>query len=58
MNFHPAGRNALLVELDSQAAVRVLYAELRRRALPGLTDIVPAARTVLLVGSGLAQLQA
>lgn len=58
MNFRPAGRNALLVELDSQAAVRTLYAELRRRALPGLTDIVPAARTVLLVGNGLAQLQA
>jgi KipI family sensor histidine kinase inhibitor len=58
MRFLSAGRNALLVELDSQAAVRALYAELRRRAPPGVTEIVPAARTVLLIGSGLDALKA
>ncbi|HXG28312.1 MAG TPA: allophanate hydrolase subunit 1 [Nevskiales bacterium] len=58
MRFLPAGHNGLLVELDSQAAVRALYAELRRRAPPGVTEIVPAARTVLLIGSGLDALKA
>ncbi len=53
MKLHKAGSHGLLVELDSQAQVRALYAELRRRAPQGLRDIVPAARTVLLVGSGL-----
>lgn len=53
MKLHCAGRHGLLVELDSQQQVRALYAELRRRAPAGLREIVPAARTVLLVGSGL-----
>jgi KipI family sensor histidine kinase inhibitor len=58
MKFLPVGRGALLAELDSQAAVRALYAELRRRAPPGLSEVVPGARTVLLVGSGLDALKA
>lgn len=58
MKFLPAGRNGLLVELGSQATVRALYAELRRRAPPGLAEIVPAARSVLLIGSGLELLKA
>jgi KipI family sensor histidine kinase inhibitor len=53
MKLHPAGRNGLLVELDTQAQARALYAELRRRALHNLREIVPAARSVLLIGGGL-----
>jgi KipI family sensor histidine kinase inhibitor len=53
MKLRSAGRHGLLVELDSQAQVRALYAELRQRAPAGLREIVPAARTVLLVGNGL-----
>ncbi|MEV7419511.1 allophanate hydrolase subunit 1 [Streptomyces sp. NPDC089919] len=48
------GADALLVEVDSAAAVTALHAELlRRRAageLAGVREIVPAARTVLLDG--------
>jgi KipI family sensor histidine kinase inhibitor len=57
MKFHPAGRGALLVELDSPTTVRALYAELRRRAPAGLIDVVPGARTVLLVGTALDHLK-
>ncbi|MER7760133.1 allophanate hydrolase subunit 1 [Streptomyces sp. NPDC097619] len=49
-----AGRRALLVEAGSGERVAALHAELlRRRAageLPGVEEIVPAARTVLLDG--------
>ena len=52
----PVGRHGLLIELDSSAAVESLYAEVRRRQrlgiLPEVTDVVPAARTVLLDGTG------
>ncbi|GIG56226.1 allophanate hydrolase [Longispora fulva] len=48
------GAHALLLEVDSTAAVAALHTELvRRRAaglLAGVTEIVPAARTVLLDG--------
>lgn len=51
----PVGRHGLLVELDSGAAVESLYEEVRRRMrlglLPEVTDVVPAARTVLLDGT-------
>jgi KipI family sensor histidine kinase inhibitor len=54
MRFLPVGRSALLVELGDLAAVLSLHAEIeRRRALgwaPSLTDVVPAARTILLDG--------
>ena len=54
MRFLPVGRSALLVELSDLAAVLSLHAEIeRRRALgwaPSLTDVIPAARTILLDG--------
>ena len=53
MRFLRAGAEGLLVELPSLDEVMRLTAELRRRAPPGITEIVPAARTVLLVGTGL-----
>lgn len=56
MKLRNAGRGGLLVEVDSAAEVRALYTELLRRAPAGLRDIVPAARTVLLVGTGLESL--
>ncbi|RAJ70345.1 KipI family sensor histidine kinase inhibitor [Streptomyces sp. Amel2xB2] len=50
----PAGRHGLLVELPGAEAAEAFHAEvLRRRAaglLPGVTEIVPGARTVLLDG--------
>jgi KipI family sensor histidine kinase inhibitor len=54
MRFLPVGSAALLVELDDLAAVLALHAEIeRRRALgwaPGLADVIPAERTILLDG--------
>ncbi|OKJ96744.1 allophanate hydrolase [Streptomyces sp. CB03234] len=48
------GERALLVELDSGEETEAFHAELLRRraagALPAVTEIVPAARTVLLDG--------
>ncbi|MGA4959102.1 5-oxoprolinase subunit B family protein [Streptomyces lavendulocolor] len=48
------GERALLVELGSGGETEALHAELLRRraagALPAVTEIVPAARTVLLDG--------
>jgi len=53
MKLRRAGPDGLLVELSSLDQVLRLAAELRRRAPPGLVEIVPAARTVLLAGAGL-----
>jgi KipI family sensor histidine kinase inhibitor len=53
-----AGPEGLLVELPGLDEVMRLAAELRRRAPRGVTEIVPAARTVLLQGSGLDALAA
>ena len=57
MRVLPAGPHALLVELDSQTAVLGLHAEIERRLnsdggwpWPRPTDVVPAARTVLIDG--------
>ena len=47
----PVGPRALLVEVDDAAAARSLAAWVRTQGL-GLTDVVPAARTVLLDGLG------
>lgn len=48
------GERALLVELADGAAAEAFHAELLRRrasgALPGVREVVPAARTVLLDG--------
>ena len=47
------GDQALLLQFDSTTDVLAWAAALREAALPGVLDIVPAARTVLLklVGS-------
>jgi len=54
VRFWPAGPGALLVEVDSLDQVRALYARIERERAagwePGLVDVVPAARTVLLDG--------
>lgn len=54
MRFRSAGPGALLVEVDSLAQVRALHARIERERAagwaPGLADVVPAARTVLLDG--------
>ena len=49
MRVLPSGSNALLVELDDLDAVLGLYAALAEQPPEGVIDIVPAARTVLLV---------
>jgi KipI family sensor histidine kinase inhibitor len=50
----PVGRHGLLIELPGAEAAEAFHAEvLRRRSaglLPGITEIVPGARTVLLDG--------
>jgi KipI family sensor histidine kinase inhibitor len=59
MRVLPSGSSALLVELDDLDAVLGFSAALRDRALPGVADVVPAARTVLVVADGdLAELRA
>jgi KipI family sensor histidine kinase inhibitor len=57
MRVLPAGRHALLVELESQAEVLGLHAEIEQRLRsadgwpwPRPSDVVPAARTVLIDG--------
>jgi len=49
MRVLPSGTTALLVELDDLDAVLALYAALAERPPDGVVDIVPAARTVLLI---------
>ncbi|MGO1050663.1 5-oxoprolinase subunit PxpB [Crossiella sp. CA198] len=48
MRLLPCGAHALLVELDSAAAVQAVHATLRAAGLPAVVDLVPAARTVLV----------
>jgi len=50
--LRPVGENALLAEVDTAERVAALYAALldHRDDLPAVTEIVPAARTVLLDG--------
>ncbi|MET8150989.1 allophanate hydrolase subunit 1 [Actinoplanes sp. NPDC049668] len=48
MRFLRCGREAVLVEVDDLPAALSLYAALRAAALPGVVDLVPAARTVLI----------
>jgi KipI family sensor histidine kinase inhibitor len=54
VRFLPAGRSALLVELDGIEEVLALASEVQRRREHGweeaLTDVVPGARTLLLDG--------
>ena len=49
MRFLPAGRSAVLVEFDDLESVIALHAALRREPLAGVIDMVPAARTLMLV---------
>ncbi len=49
MRVLPSGSTALLVELDDLDAVLALYAALVENVPDGVVDIVPAARTLLLV---------
>lgn len=46
--FLRCGREALLAEVDGLDKALALYAALRTAALPGVVDLVPAARTVLI----------
>jgi KipI family sensor histidine kinase inhibitor len=48
VRFLRAGRCALLVELDDLQQVIGLHAALRRDPPPGVVDLVPAARTLLV----------
>jgi KipI family sensor histidine kinase inhibitor len=49
MRLLPSGSTALLVELDDLEQVRGLYDALTEGPPPGVVDVVPAARTVLVV---------
>jgi KipI family sensor histidine kinase inhibitor len=49
MRLLPSGSTALLVELDTLDDVLALYAALSADVPAGVVDVVPAARTVLLV---------
>lgn len=49
MRLLPSGTTALLVELDDLQEVLGLYAALVEDLPPGVVDVVPAARTVLVV---------
>ncbi len=46
------GDQALLLQLDSSAAVLAWTAAIREAALPGVLDVVAASRTVLLILDG------
>ena len=48
MRILPAGDAAVLVELADLAEAGRLYASLRAEPLPGVLDVVPATRTVLV----------
>ena len=54
----PCGETALLIELDGLDEVLALAGRLRAAALPGLVEVVPAARTVLATASSAAALAA
>ncbi|MGK5114808.1 MULTISPECIES: 5-oxoprolinase subunit B family protein [unclassified Geodermatophilus] len=49
MRVLPSGSTALLLELDGLDEVLGLYAALTGEPIEGVVDVVPAARTVLLV---------
>ncbi len=49
MRVLPSGSAGVLVEVDDLEQVLALAAHLRASPLPGVVDLVPAARTVLLV---------
>ena len=50
----PAGDRAVLVEVDDLAAVHALAAAVRTAALPGVVDVAPGYRTVLVTADAAA----
>ena len=58
MRVLPCGDRAVLVEVADTAEALALYASLREDPLPGIVDLVPAARTVLVTFDGPARLPA
>jgi KipI family sensor histidine kinase inhibitor len=48
MRLLPYGDRAVLAEVPDSATVLAVHAALRRLALPGVVELVPAARTVLV----------
>lgn len=48
-SVRPAGQRALLVELNSPAEVLALHRHLAEHPVPGQVEVIPAARTVLVV---------
>jgi KipI family sensor histidine kinase inhibitor len=48
MRLRPAGDLAVLAEVDDLAAVHALAAAVRSAGLPGVVDVVPGYRTVLV----------
>lgn len=52
VRFLPAGRSAVLVEVDDLHTVIALASALRRDPPAGVIDMVPAARTVLITHDG------
>jgi KipI family sensor histidine kinase inhibitor len=49
VNLRPAGERALLVEVDDLETVHRLHAALRTLDHPGVTELVPGYRTLLVV---------
>ena len=49
MRVRPAGERGLLVEVEGLETVHRLHAALRQLAPPGVVELVPAYRTVLIV---------
>jgi len=49
MRLLPSGSGGVLVELDDLRQVLALHSRLQQAALVGVVDLVPAARTVLVV---------
>lgn len=52
MRVLPCGERGLLLEVEDLEAALTLYEALQRAALPGVVDLVPAARTVLVKTDG------
>lgn len=48
MRFMPAGDTALLVELEDLPGTMALYRALQAQPIPGVQELVPAARTLLV----------
>lgn len=48
MRFMPASDSAMLVELDDLSHAMALYRQLQAHPIHGVTELVPAARTVLV----------